>query len=307
MVDVFAIIEVAVYIALVSPITYILLKHGRKGILGWLALQSFCFTRIIGNILVLKDGDNSTAATIINSIGLSPLLIGTIGIIHEARSARHPKLHRGREWCFVLNFHTMITVAMVLVVMGVIHMIDKTQTKTSENLMKLGMIITVFCYGQCWLYVGLSFLPSQVEPSAPALAEGLTLLYGVIAALPFIGIRQVYGLKIFIDDLNNEGNSKFATSKPAKYLLSAIPEFLAICIFCFVGIRTRHLSKLVKGSKYTVVEGVGQGYQGPNDDRLPLQYMPPQQGEGKYEPYKQPYPNQGPKEEYSPQVQQPVY
>jgi hypothetical protein len=84
MVDVFAIVEVGVYIFLVNPATYILFKHGRKGILGWLAIQSFCFTRIIGNILVLKDGDKSTAATIVNSIGLSPLLIGTVGILHEA-------------------------------------------------------------------------------------------------------------------------------------------------------------------------------------------------------------------------------
>jgi hypothetical protein len=84
MVDVFALIEVAVYIALVNPITYILFKHGRKGILGWFSIQSFCFTRIIGNILVLKDGDKSTAATIVNSIGLSPLLIGAVGILHEA-------------------------------------------------------------------------------------------------------------------------------------------------------------------------------------------------------------------------------
>ena len=84
MVDALAILEVAVYIFLVNPVTYVLFKHGRKGILGWLAIQSFCFTRIIGNILVLKDGEKSTAATIVNSIGLSPLLIGTIGILHEA-------------------------------------------------------------------------------------------------------------------------------------------------------------------------------------------------------------------------------
>ena len=84
MVDVFAIIEVAVYIALVTPATCCLFKHGRMGILGWLMIQAFCFTRIIGNLLVLEDGDKSTAATIINSIGLSPPLIGTVGIIQEA-------------------------------------------------------------------------------------------------------------------------------------------------------------------------------------------------------------------------------
>lgn len=84
MVDFYSIFEVGVYIILINPATYILFKHGRKGILGWLAIQSFCFTRIIGNVLVLKDGAHSTAATIVNSIGLSPLLIGAVGIIHEA-------------------------------------------------------------------------------------------------------------------------------------------------------------------------------------------------------------------------------
>jgi hypothetical protein len=84
MVNWLSIFEVAVYIVLVNPATYILFAHGRKGILGWLAIQSFCFTRIIGNILILKDGTHSTAATIVNSIGLSPLLIGIVGILHEA-------------------------------------------------------------------------------------------------------------------------------------------------------------------------------------------------------------------------------
>jgi hypothetical protein len=66
----------------------------------------------------------------------------------------------------------MITIAMVLVVMGVIHMINKTETHTTDGLMKLGMVITVLCYGQTWLYAGFSFYPSQQEPTSPAFAEG---------------------------------------------------------------------------------------------------------------------------------------
>ena len=62
---------------------------------------------------------------------------------------------------------------MVLVVMGVIHMIEKTETHTSDGLMKLGMVITVICYGQAWLYAGFSFYPSQQDPTSPAFAEGL--------------------------------------------------------------------------------------------------------------------------------------
>jgi hypothetical protein len=84
MVDVLAIIEIGIYVFLVNPVTYVLFKHGKKGILGWLSIQLFCFVRVIGNILILKDGTQSTTATIVNSIGLSPLLLGTIGILHEA-------------------------------------------------------------------------------------------------------------------------------------------------------------------------------------------------------------------------------
>jgi hypothetical protein len=84
MVDVLSILEVGIYIFLVNPVTYVLFKHGKKGILGWLSIQLFCFIRIIGNILILKDGSQSTAAVVVNSVGLSPLLLGTIGILHEA-------------------------------------------------------------------------------------------------------------------------------------------------------------------------------------------------------------------------------
>ena len=173
----------------------------------------------------------------------------------------------------------MITKGMVLVVMGVIHMINGTETNTTSNLMKLGMIISVFRYGQSWLYVGFAFLPSQVEPfctssrrriyrGAPNshLLINLTvkqLLFSALAVLPFIGVREVYGLKIFIDESYKDQDSKFATSKSAKYILSAIPELVTILIFCFVGIKTRHMSKLAKDNKYTVVEGVGAGYQWP--------------------------------------------
>ena len=93
--------------------------------------------------------------------------------------------------------------------------------------------------------------------------------------------------------INDKENAKFVTSKPLKYILSAIPELIAISIYCWVGIKSRHIKKAFKASKYTVVEGMPHsGNAGPNGDRVPLTYMPPQQ-EGVYEPYKQQqYPSQ---------------
>jgi hypothetical protein len=76
-----------VYAALVQPTFYCLLKHGRPGFLGWIVLQSFCFIRIIGSILQIHfDSTKSTSQVplILNNIGLSPLLLGLLGILHEA-------------------------------------------------------------------------------------------------------------------------------------------------------------------------------------------------------------------------------
>lgn len=73
--------ELAIYAALSIPNIYILFKHGRTGLLGWAYLLVFCTLRIVGGAL---DLSGSTTASIISSIGLSPLLLAASGILKEA-------------------------------------------------------------------------------------------------------------------------------------------------------------------------------------------------------------------------------
>lgn len=73
----------AIYVILAFPVLYLLFKHGRNGFLGWLFLFVFCGLRIISGGLGVKSSD-SAAASIISNIGLSPLLLTTAGILHEA-------------------------------------------------------------------------------------------------------------------------------------------------------------------------------------------------------------------------------
>jgi len=73
----------AIYVILTLPVLYLLFKHGRNGFLGWLFLFVFCGLRIISGGLGVKKSD-SAAASIISNIGLSPLLLATAGILHEA-------------------------------------------------------------------------------------------------------------------------------------------------------------------------------------------------------------------------------
>jgi hypothetical protein len=77
-----------VFGALAQPTLFIWWRHGRHGFLGWFYLQFLCFIRAIGAIVELKaianNTTNSTAVVIVNSIGLSPLLLAALGIMHEA-------------------------------------------------------------------------------------------------------------------------------------------------------------------------------------------------------------------------------
>lgn len=72
----------AIYIVLFIPIVYILIKHGRQGLLGWLFLAIFCTIRIIGSGLAVSN--TSGAASIVSNIGLSPLLFATGWILRES-------------------------------------------------------------------------------------------------------------------------------------------------------------------------------------------------------------------------------
>lgn len=75
--------QLAIYAILSLPTIYILVRHGKPGLLGWLYLLIFCVLRITGNAMFLND-PTSTGATVITNIGLSPLLLATLGILHES-------------------------------------------------------------------------------------------------------------------------------------------------------------------------------------------------------------------------------
>jgi hypothetical protein len=83
-----AIATLIIDLIFLQPVIYILWRHGKRGILGWLYLQILCALRIIANAIVIHDiakgSSGSTASLILNSVGLSPLLLSTTGILHEA-------------------------------------------------------------------------------------------------------------------------------------------------------------------------------------------------------------------------------
>lgn len=84
MTDSIAAAKLALYIILAQPAIYCLFKHGKTGFIGWLYVQIFCVLRITTGGIGLHGSSSSTGTVILNSIGLSPLLLAASGILHEA-------------------------------------------------------------------------------------------------------------------------------------------------------------------------------------------------------------------------------
>jgi hypothetical protein len=61
---------------------------------------------------------------------------------------------------------------MILIVVGIIRMIENTETDTTKVLMKMGMAMMVISYFLVVAWLIWSLMESQNEPSSPAHANG---------------------------------------------------------------------------------------------------------------------------------------
>jgi hypothetical protein len=84
--NVVAAIEVAVYVPASILAIVICVRHGFNRSSGWIYTLILCIVRIAGAVcqfLSIRDHSNSLieAKLIIDSIGLSPLLLATLGLL----------------------------------------------------------------------------------------------------------------------------------------------------------------------------------------------------------------------------------
>lgn len=75
-------VECAFYGFLLLPVLYLIVRHRSYGLMGWLFLSFFCILRIIGAAMTINS--STGAGSIISNVGLSPMLLATAGILHEA-------------------------------------------------------------------------------------------------------------------------------------------------------------------------------------------------------------------------------
>ncbi|KAF4617998.1 hypothetical protein G7Y89_g15007 [Cudoniella acicularis] len=238
---------IPVYAILLQPILYCAWKHGAAGLLGWLILNMFCSVRIIGSILSLHaeaTNDSGSLPIIISNIGLSPLILGLAGVLHEARTSRNPNMNTRIERIKVIVYHLTVSSMMVFVIIGVIQQINDKES-AANTLMKIGVIGLLSCVVVLGVWTWLSFQQPKQNPLAyPAWDDATKLLHTVFRVLPLLLIRVMYSLlATFIDD---EG---FKDNMGIRIGMSVVPEMLLVTFLALGGVMTRNIASLKKMEK----------------------------------------------------------
>ncbi|KAI1363184.1 hypothetical protein F5Y08DRAFT_251708 [Xylaria arbuscula] len=230
--------QLAIYIVLTIPIIYLLVRHWPTGVLGWLYLFAFTTLRIVGGALSMGDHSTSGGASIISSIGLSPLLLATSGILHEARVYRGLRSSK-LEWWVVGLFHLIVATGVALVGTGA-SALEQSSNATQSDLVLLDVGVALLTAS--WLilcfWTAISFRSSHHVEAAVAHIEGTVLLYAVAFSLVPTGIRVLYTLVALASQKPYLNPS--TGSLPIRVVLVFLPEITVTILFIVAGVRSRN-------------------------------------------------------------------
>lgn len=238
------IVELVIYLLLAPIIAYLTFRHGRHGALAFFYINAFTAVRIIADIINIVQRNQSTtnpslAATILSSVGLSPLLLAFSGLIHEIHyflTAHHysngQKLKRVRFWLWIaqLQIHTISITGMILVIIGSTGLLSAKSVSdfdTHETLRKVGSILLLLLVLGLAHYSIWMLLQCRKATSSNIRYCVLSLARWTVAAIPLIAVKIAYSVA-YTFDYTNTSLSPVTGSFVVKLLLVVGAPMFAI-------------------------------------------------------------------------------
>ncbi|EME80945.1 uncharacterized protein MYCFIDRAFT_78632 [Pseudocercospora fijiensis CIRAD86] len=185
-------LELAYYALALLPIAYIFYTQGRSALRAWICLGLYTGLQIAGNAIVAAagpDGEYSYIGPLLASVGLSPLLIGTAGILHQwfatIRFFRSSQSGLSKRTQVVgIVFHVGATIAVALIAAGASLAAQNSPPAYAPTLLRIGAIVLFAMFlVLCGITVWLPFLYMRDSSKA--------LIWAVIISLPALAVRYV--------------------------------------------------------------------------------------------------------------------
>lgn len=174
------------------------------------------------------------------------------------RAYRNPHTNRKLEFLVGMQYHMLVVVSLVLVIVGIVQFEEKKTTKTTKDLLKAGIALVMLNWVLLNLGALVSWRSRKVIRTSPGYNNGtkvsrntialemmtlltkLQLLVAVAIAIPFILIRVIYAAISLILEVDGS-SSGFPRSRTAKIVMSVVPEMIVVAILLAAGIVTRDI------------------------------------------------------------------
>ncbi|KAK5128948.1 hypothetical protein LTR85_000281 [Meristemomyces frigidus] len=254
-----AIFQLVYYSLCLFSSVYIALKHGAMKSSGWIFLAIFCLIRIIGSaarIATIINPDAETAYTIalITSVlGLSPLLMASLGLIARAYYSLLKQ-----PWATFFSFvvvkivHLPAVIALILCIVGATSAASPAEID-SEVTVHIGVILYTVVFAMLAFLTLVAYLANRRSKQG----EG-PLILAVSAAMPFIFIRLLYSLLAAFS--HAPAFNPVTGSTTASLFMEVLEEMVVVVIYIATGLKLASVpAEAVDGPGETLAYRFGRG------------------------------------------------
>lgn len=232
-----SIAEIIVYVPCLVIAIVLATRHSFRHASGWIYLAMFALARLIGASMQLATISHPNdislyfgAATVTN-IGLSPLLLATIGLLrHVFDSTRYDRSTPVQA--SIRIFLTILAVALILGIVGGVQAgrdYSNSGRYTPSILSKVSSVLYTIGYAIIVAMVAVAYFKiSHIG------AGEKRLLFAILASLPFLLVRLVYSLLVTFG--HNKNFNVVTGSVTAVLCVAFVEEFIVTVIYEAAGL-----------------------------------------------------------------------
>ena len=205
---------------------------------GWVDIVLFSIIRIVGSVVQLETINHPTLsklytiATIMNSIGLAPLLAGSIGLLNRLNE----NIRKNKSSYIHANIFRVVQIGIILgLIFGVIGGVKSGKSIGQTSMFTVGAFGKA---GTALLATGFAADLILIHLTARHISHVdihlRRLLFAVLAVTPFLAVRLVYSI---LATLTTDHDFNFLTGRVADWLCMAVlQEAAIIIIYMFIGL-----------------------------------------------------------------------
>lgn len=205
-----SLVELIIYLCLAPVTIYTLFKHKLPSLLGHVFLFAFIVLRLVADGLAIHNrnsGSIDVTAAIINSVGVSPLLLATAGFVSESRhyilDTAHNEGAKKMGWIMDLIIHIVSVTGIALLAIGFANSATATSTtaiSTYHDVAYIGAILLLVAWVMICVWAFVTFRISSKQKKCGKYSRiARLLLVEIMVSLPFTGARVCYSIVYAFD------------------------------------------------------------------------------------------------------------